>query len=433
MNEKPKTTAKKTIRAASKTTAAYWSKKIYLEKKDGWQSATYFVRMQAKGVRKKVRLESSVKEDAATEAADLYLDILAKGWPADEEFSLLAPATADLSKDPTVAEWIEMAKHKADGCGVRPESVAKYSESLRTVVSEILGMRRARKTEERAKIDAFHISGLTKEVLQTWVASRMESARQLDTIKNLRAHNTIRSLVTNAKALFSERILEAIGVLEGSLPYVPFHRLRLPAKFAPGYSSRYNPELLMRAAANELGSATGAILSEAAASRYEQWKILYLAQVAGLRFKEIDNLRVQDISIKANRITVRTQETFKPKTASSAAEVLVSPDAGKVLAKMLEHTTGPWFIKGGRSQQNHYRAGLYHDELISWMRNYKEGDFRPFTDVQKPIHELRKEAGTLVNELHGLNETKNFLRHSSITTTAASYVGSKGNITTGLS
>jgi len=326
-----------------------------------------------------------------------------------------------------------MATHKAHSCDVRPESVAKYGESLRTVVSEILGMRRARKIEERAKIDAFRISGLTKESLQAWVASRMESARQLDTIKNLRAHNTIRSLVTNAKALFSERILETIGIPDGSLPYVPFHRLRLPAKFAPGYTSRFNPKLLMKTAAKELVSPAEAILNEAAASRYEQWKILYLAQVAGLRFKEIDNLRVQDISIKANRITIRTQATFKPKTPSSEAEVLVSPAAGKVLTKMLKHTTGPEFIKSGPSKQNKYRAGFYHDELISWLRNYEERGTRPFADVQKPIQELRKEAGTLVHTQHGLIETKNFLRHSSIATTAAYYVGSKGNITTGLS
>jgi hypothetical protein len=49
------------------------------------------------------------------------------------------------------------------------------------------------------------------------------------------------------------------------------------------------------------------------------------------------------------------------------------------------------------------------------------------------LKQLRKEAGTLVNSQHGLNEAKNFLRHSSIATTAAYYVGSKGNITTGLS
>jgi hypothetical protein len=67
------------------------------------------------------------------------------------------------------------------------------------------------------------------------------------------------------------------------------------------------------------------------------------------------------------------------------------------------------------------------------LRAYEERGIQPFSDVPKPIHELRKEAGTLVNSQHGLNEAKNFLRHSSIATTAAYYVGSKGDITTGLS
>ena len=433
MNEKPKTTAKKTVRAASKTTDTYWSKKIYLEKKDGWQSATYFVRMQAKGVRKKVRLESSSKEDAATEAKDLYLDILAKGWPTDEAFSLLAPATEGLFETATIAEWIELAMRKAVLYGVRQKSVAKYGESLRTVVADILEMPRARKIEQRAQINAYRISGLTKKILQAWVTTRIERTLELDTIKKLRANNTIRSLVTNAKALFSKDCLSALGVPEDSLSYVPFHRLMLPKKYAPTYSSRFDHKILMKIAAKELGSPVGAIMDEDEASRYEQWKILYLAQVAGLRFKEIDNLRVQDISVKSNRISIRTQESSQPKTASSEADVSITPAAAKKIAKMLKHTTGPWFIKSGKSHQNAYRAGLYHDELISWMRNYEEGGIRPFADVQKPIHELRKEAGTVVKGLHDLNEAKNFLRHSSIATTAAFYVSSKGNITSGLS
>jgi hypothetical protein len=70
--------------------------------------------------------------------------------------------------------------------------------------------------------------------------------------------------------------------------------------------------------------------------------------------------------------------------------------------------------------------------LVAWLRRYEEGEQKPFADVNKPIHELRKEAGTLVNKNHGLAEAQNFLRHSSIATTASFYVGSKGQVATGL-
>lgn len=77
----------------------------------------------------------------------------------------------------------------------------------------------------------------------------------------------------------------------------------------------------------------------------------------------------------------------------------------------------------------------YHDAILRWLRKYEERGIRPFADIPKPLHELRKEAGTLVNSQRGLNEAKNFSRHSSISisTPAAYYVGSTGNITTGLS
>lgn len=101
---------------------------------------------------------------------------------------------------------------------------------------------------------------------------------------------------------------------------------------------------------------------------------------------------------------------------------------------MINNTKGKWFVTDARSKRSPvYRTGSHHDALVAWLRNYEERDIKPLAEVHKPLHELRKEADTLVNSQHGLNEAKNFLRHSSITTTAAYYLGSKGDITTGLS
>ncbi len=431
MASKSKKKSSKTARAASKTTAAYWSQKIYLEQKDEWLSAHYFARIQARGVRKKVRLKSAIREEAAREAATFYRNIVANGWPVEDSFSGLFSEATGLPKNPTLEEWLGMAKRKAT---VRPGSVEKYGESLRTIVGEILGMRCARKKEDRTKINNFHILELTKEKLQSWLDARIQQARGLDMVKAPRAQNTIRALIANAKGLFSKQILEAIKIDVADLPFVPFQGLKLPSKILPKYSSRFDAVALLKAAAKDLGATSDDLDHEIAMSRFEQWKILYLALVAGLRYNEIDKLRVQDISAVAGRISIRTHETFQPKTSSSEGDVLVSAEAGEVLAGMLKRTTGPWFVKDGISSRNKsYRAGLYHDALVRWLRKYEERGIRPLADVPKPLHELRKEAGTLVNNQHGLNEAKNFLRHSSIATTAAYYVGSKGNITTGLS
>jgi len=134
----------KVVRAASKTTAIYWSKVIFRLQKGEWESSNYFVRFKLHNQRKRVRLESTTREEAGREALAEYLKILTNGWPVEGTISV--PETSELSKNPTVKEWVAVAMLKAR---VRQGSVAKYGESLRTVVGEILGMRRARKNVRR--------------------------------------------------------------------------------------------------------------------------------------------------------------------------------------------------------------------------------------------------------------------------------------------
>jgi len=420
---------RKKTRTASKTTATYWSDKIFLEKKPGWESSNYFVRMQAKGARRKIRLDSTVREEAAREAVAFYLKILAEGWPDTDPLPLSTLKASLLPDQPTISEWIELVKTKVN---VRSETVDKYAESLRTIVGEILNLARARKPEQRQQINSFLVSALTKETLKAWFDTRMENARKLDHLRSPRAQNTVRTLITNARALFCNDALEAMGIDGENLTILPFSGLKLPPRMLTQYTSRFDAPTLLETAARELGAAGND--GPEAASKFEQWKILYLALVAGLRYNEIDQLRVHDIIPVKCRISIRTHETFRPKTKSSEGDIRVSESAATILSEMLKRTPGKWFIKDGVSKQGpRYRAGIYHDAIVIWLRQYEERGIRPFIDVPKPLHELRKEAGTIVNSLHGLNEAQTFLRHGSIVTTASYYVGSKGNITTDLS
>lgn len=50
----------------------------------------------------------------------------------------------------------------------------------------------------------------------------------------------------------------------------------------------------------------------------------------------------------------------------------------------------------------------------------------------KPIHELRKESGSMVNRKHGLTAAKDFLRHADIAITAAHYIDRPRQATSGL-
>jgi hypothetical protein len=65
------------------------------------------------------------------------------------------------------------------------------------------------------------------------------------------------------------------------------------------------------------------------------------------------------------------------------------------------------------------------DRLTAWLRS--KG-----VSAQKPIHELRKESGSMVNRKHGLTAAKDFLRHADIAITAAHYIDRPRQATSGL-
>lgn len=71
-----KTVKKGSARTASKTAAIYWQSKVYLEKKPGWTSSTYYVRIQVRKERRKFVLKATTKEAAGREALELYLSVL---------------------------------------------------------------------------------------------------------------------------------------------------------------------------------------------------------------------------------------------------------------------------------------------------------------------------------------------------------------------
>ena len=310
---------------------------------------------------------------------------------------------------------------------VSDQSIQKYGESLETIVGEILGIPRSRKPELRARIKGFPVASLTKITLTAWLEKRKASATTPDVVASTRALNTARSLMINARSLFGDKVLESLGINVDEMPYIPFRRIKLPSKNSNRYISRFNAQRLLEFAVRELGAA------DAEDSKFEQWKIFYLSLVAGLRYREIDQLQIHDIQLEKCQIAVRPHQTFTPKTQASIGEVEITETAAKNIEGMLKLTAGPWFIKEARSSQSKkYRAGLHHDAVVAWLRNYEERGIKPFAKIPKPLHELRKEAGTLVNKAHGLVAAKQFLRHASINTTAEFYVDKVGSVTTGL-
>jgi len=428
-----KSSSKSSKRPPSKTTAAYWKSQVFLEEKPGWSSGNYYVRIQVRKDRRKVVLKATTKEAAADEALAKYLEVLVNGWPVVEGKVVVGSkgeGSAEQTSGPTIADWRDLAIKVSP---VQEQTFLKYYEALRCIVGETLGLARARAEEARQKIHSYPLASISRAMLQDWIDQRLENLRGRDPVVVSRGQNTIRTTLRNARGLFSECLRDAVDERFQIKLENPFVKLRQPKSRHFGYTSRFNAELLLKAAAESLGTVPAERASEEAVSRYEQWKILYLALVAGLRYNEIDKLRVQDVCAEKQRISIQPHEEFQPKTVASAGDILVGEAAGRVLQEMLGCTKGTWFVAEARSNRNlTYRTGLHQDRLLKWLRNYEERGERPLKSVPKPLHELRKEAGTIVNQNYGLNEAKTFLRHGSTATTATFYVASKGRVITGL-
>ena len=79
----------------------------------------------------------------------------------------------------------------------------------------------------------------------------------------------------------------------------------------------------------------------------------------------------------------------------------------------------------GAPETEGYRAQAVFERLSAWLRRHG-------ITARKPIHELRKEFGSMVNRKHGLSAAKDLLRHGDISITAAHYIDEARKATSGL-
>ena len=87
---------------------------------------------------------------------------------------------------------------------------------------------------------------------------------------------------------------------------------------------------------------------------------------------------------------------------------------------------GPFVVGSPRHARinlsgQYYRCQPTFERLYAWLRN------KGITD-KKPLHVLRKEFGSIINQRYGLYAASAALRHRNISTTAGHYVANKSRI-----
>jgi integrase len=356
------------------------------------------------------------KNAGARRAAGIYADLLTLGIEA----ALARHRAQSRRKIPfkvgTIGEWIEGARGVSAS---NAATFAQYAASLRLIAGQILSVKKTKKRfgpgkggaqAYRAGIDAESLDILSAQAVQRWrlayVAQAGNPAQERSRMTS--ANSTIRQ----AKSLFADKIVRFLPDVRLPSPR-PFAGVEFFPKQSARYFSRIDPQALLRTAQGEL-----------AENDPPAFLAMLLALAAGLRRGEIDSLAWHQVDFERALIRVEATESANLKTADSRGEVPIDPGVVAILRGFRAKASGPFVIEaeggeyGPRIWGRHYRAEALFTRLSHWLR--KHG-----VTARKPLHELRKELGSLITAEHGIYAASRVLRHSTVATTAAHYTDLK--------
>jgi integrase len=129
-------------------------------------------------------------------------------------------------------------------------------------------------------------------------------------------------------------------------------------------------------------------------------------------------------------IRVEPTQYLDVKTEHSIGDIMVDPELMSIFRGYAALATSNFVIETpnlslASATFETYRAKPVFERLAIWLR--KHG-----VTARKPIHELRKEFGSMVNRVHELVAARDLLRHCDIHTTATYYIDSPRKATSGL-
>lgn len=428
-------TSSSSIRAKyAKTDSRYWQRKIFkpvvVEGGKRRQVEHYSARIQWQGRRQSFPLLSGNVEAAATRAAKIYKSIQVKGWEATlAEFSPTYGKEAPESVL-TVGKYLAEVAKVAD---IRPRTLADYMRSFRRIVADLEGIDDTQgpkgKADSRfnyregggreewvARVHAVHLVKIRKDRIQAWKLAFVARA-QGDPIKEKSAKISANSYIRQARSLFSKRKVLAHLPSDLKLPEpMPFDGVDPFPRQSMRYSSKMSVAEVLQTAAKDLATA-----------HPEQWKILLLAICAGLRPNEIDSLQWGQVDFDRGLIRIEVTEFHTPKSEESGGDVEIDAELVGMLRGYHAKKAGPFVIESPNlpkpdASYPRYRAGKEFSALCGWLRSNG-------VDSKRPIHTLRKEFGSLINQKAGIYAASRALRHADIKVTASHYLDRKDRVT----
>ena len=419
-------------KTASRYSAAYWRERVfrptYGKGENRRELSQWYVRVQAGGRREKIGLRTNGKDEAARRAAKLYNDILAKGWESAIAEIDRAKAQAPINKS-TVGDVVKVAEQFSE---VRANTLAGYVASLRRLAAGVAGIPSDRKKYAAInrgnrtwyeRVDAVPLSKLTADAVRKWRKEYVGPEDEVSPVVREKRKLTADSTIRNAKGLFSK--IER----NGRKPLLPTlkKRVTLPDEFFTEVSIEKSTKRF------KASVSPGWLYAEAKkdleGDRPEVFKALVLVLFLGLRRSEADTLTWSQIDFGQGFVSIARTEYHEPKSEESERDIDMSPDLVATLSRFRAGADPVFVLHGGQARPGekwrYYRADLEPWEtwkrLVTWLRS--KGIATP-----KPIHDLRKMAGSIVHQQHGIEVARGFLGHADIATTSGSYTDKKKKV-----
>lgn len=415
-----KQNGKQSRRIAGKGSTEYWAGKTFRPVIVGpggsrRESKLYVVRLQHGGRREAVALQTDSRNEAGRRAARFYLTLKAVGWDAAHAELNPERHAAKLEQTvrettPTVGEWVSAVEIAAN---LNPKTFRGYSVAFRRIVSEIAGIAGDRSRYDayrggrdawKAKVDAVPLDSITPAKVETWRGGFVRD-RGTNPVLLQRARRNANSLIRQARALFSRTILKRIPLTP--TPPLPFDGVEFYAEGNTRYVGMIDAKALMIAAQQDLREADP-----------QAWLSLILLMCGGLRRGELDMLGWKQI--EDGNVHIRTTEVFSPKTATSERTIPLAPSIAAEVETFRTKATGAFVIESpnpppsATAQDRRYRCKPVFDRLVTWLRTHG-------ITAAKPLHELRKEFGSLIARQADIFTASRMLGHSNLDVTQRYY------------
>jgi integrase len=142
---------------------------------------------------------------------------------------------------------------------------------------------------------------------------------------------------------------------------------------------------------------------------------------------EVDRLLWRQVDFAAGVIHIEATEAGGLKTEDSAGAVSIDVGLISLLCGFRAKARGQYVIEGGsgvaasKPWGQRYRCTAVFDRLTHWLRTHG-------VEGARPIHTLRKEAGSIIATKAGIQAASQFLRHADIQVTSMHYADHKERV-----